>query len=608
MTTAAAEPGVPSSGWVHRVSNELTVHPPPDMPASTWRTLEQDLLLHAQAVAESDGSLRVPVQNAHRLVRILEQPWPAGRWPWQWSPSATAAANQAAAVNGSILRILQNEPPTPEEVDNVVAAIRASGFSRTLLPAQRDAVAGLVIAEGGGNFSVPGSGKTTMTLAVYVALRAQNLVDRMLVVAPQSAYEAWAEESRDCFEPSYQPTIEVAPRMPRRATEIVVINYERAAQASMRAAIDGWSRGRRLLIVFDEAHRAKRGNAGEHGRGAIDLAQFAERRMVLTGTPMPNNIDDLAAILDLAWPGHGNTLSSPHTPGSDRAWVRITKDQLELEPAEVVVQTVSLDEHHRRIYEAVARGLATDVDALVAHPEFARRAIARLVACASNPALLAEGDSSLHWIGELPAGDLPLAELLRDLPASIRPAKLLAAAQLAAEHAARGDKLLVWTNYLGNIRELERLLAPHNPAVITGAVARDEPGAVTDRVRQLERFRDDPTCSVLLATPQTLGEGVSLHHACQSQVHIDRTFNAGLFLQSLDRTHRVGMPEGTRAHVTLLVSTGTIDERIHESLTKKILAMDEVLRDPTLRRLAEPNPTSSGIGPEEIAALLAHLA
>lgn len=579
------------------------------MTPAAWRTLEQELLLHAAAVIEADGSVAVPVDQAHRLSEILGRPWPAGRWPWEWSPSALASSERAMQMHEAYLRVLSSEDPTAAEIGEVLGELQAGGFSRALLPAQESAVTSLVRAEGGGNFSVPGSGKTTMTFAVYVALRQRGLVDRMLVVAPQSAYEAWEEESRDCFEPDRRPTLELAPRTPRRSTEVVVVNYERAAQSAIRAAIDGWSRGRRLLVVFDEAHRAKRGSRGQHGRGALDLAELATRRLVLTGTPMPNGIEDLEAMLELAWPGHGVALANPLTPGGERSWVRITKDQLELEPATVTVLPVALDESHLRVYQAVASGLAASLEDAQFSRDFASTAIARLVAAASNPTLLLEesAERDVDWGTDLTLGEQSIGDLLAAVPSVVRPAKLLATASLAKEHAQRGEKLLVWTNFIGNVRELERLLEPYNPAVITGTVVREDPAAATDRVRQLRKFREDPSCSVLIATPQTLGEGISLHHACQSQVHVDRTFNAGLFLQSLDRTHRVGMPSGTSAKVTLLVAPQTIDEAIHDSLNRKLIDMENTLRDPTLRRLAEPELGSRAVGPEEISALVAHL-
>lgn len=606
MTDAATAAGAPSPGRVRRSGDRLVVELPPDATVTSRRAIEQELILHAGALPAEGDLLAVPVPQAHRLSEVLARPWPAGRWQWEWDAPAAAAGDRATGLHGAYLRLLRLEQPTEAEVEDVLALVAGGGFSRTLLPAQRTAVTRLVRAEGGGNFSVPGSGKTTMTYAVYAALKARGLVDRMLVVAPQSAYEAWETEAADCFPPGAGPAVEIAPASPRRATEVLVYNYERAAQAGTRAAVHGWGSGHRALVVFDEAHRAKRGAGGEHGRGALDLAELAHRRLVLTGTPMPNSVSDLEAVLELAWPGHGADLASPATPGAENAWVRITKDDLDLEPAEVTAVPVRLDENHLRLYRAVAEGILARLDEAGAGATLGSRATARLVAAASNPALLLEEGRELVW-GDLPYGDLPLPELVDRLAASVRPAKLLAAASITREHHARGEKVLIWTNFLGNTVELARLLAPLQPAVITGLVPLDDPTAPTDRRRELARFRGDGDCGVLIATPQTLGEGVSLHRACQTQVHVDRTFNAGLFLQALDRTHRVGMPEGTTARVTLLVSPDTIDEAVDASLKRKLLEMEAKLRDPTLGRLTQPDPGEHSIGADELEALLRHL-
>ncbi|MGX5653892.1 DEAD/DEAH box helicase family protein [Geodermatophilus nigrescens] len=568
--------------------------------------------MFAAARAVDDRSFDIPIEKAASLSDVLRQPWPAGRWPWIWTDEAARSAKAATEVAYRVAGVLALPPIEPIEAAELTAGLASAGFARELLPAQKLAVATLVRGHGGGNFSVPGSGKTTMAYAAFSLLRQAGQVDRMLVVAPQSAYEAWQEEARDCFSPGRQPVVEVAPRLPRRRSDVVVVNYERAATGAFRAAADDWMAGHQTMVVFDEAHRAKRGAAGMHGQGARDLASLAAARLAMTGTPMPNGRNDLAAVLDLSYPGQGERLASPHTPYADRAWVRITKDQLGLEPAIVTLERVQLDDSHRRLYDAVAAGLAGEAAALQARPDLAERALMRLLACASNPALLNGDEKSdpLSWPRQLPGLDVPLAELLTALGGAARPAKLLAVAQAANEHAAAGEKLLVWTNFIGNTDALARLLAPHQPAVITGRLPLRDPGAPTDRERELRRFREDSDCHVLIATPQTLGEGVSLHRTCQSQVHLDRTFNAGLYLQALDRTHRVGMPRGKRARVTLLVASGTIDEDVHSALTAKLTAMDDVLNDPTLRRLALPTKESDHAalhGQTDIDALLRHL-
>lgn len=575
-----------SRGSVRRRGGDLVVSAPTAGAVVALKALEQELIMFADATRSSDEDFEISVDRAVELRDVLNRPWPSGTWDWEWTADAIEALSRAEGIRGAVDRALQEEGPF--DLDALDADLAQAGFTRSLLPSQREAVARLAAAGGGGNFSVPGSGKTTMAYAILGLLRSAGVVDRMLVIAPQSAYEAWAVEAEDCFEGEWTPSVAIAPTKVERRADVLVLNYERASTGATRAAIHTWSHGHRFLVVFDEAHRAKRGAVGLHGRGALDISGMADARLALTGTPMPNGLDDLVAILDLAWPGQGRRLASPLTPNADRSWVRVTKDQLELEPALVEVETVELDPAHQRIYEALMTDVLEDPTVLADHGELANRAIMRMIAAASNPALLgkAEGqDIELEWPDEL-ADPENLEGLLANLAGSVHPAKLMAAARYAEAHAKAGEKLLVWTNFIGNVDELARLLGHYNPAVITGLTPYSDSSAPTDRERELRKFREDSTSMVLIATPQTLGEGVSLHKVCQSQIHVDRTFNAGLYLQSLDRTHRVGMPEGTRARVKLLVARGTIDERIHEALREKLNSMDAILSDPTLTRLA----------------------
>lgn len=585
-------------GMLSREGGELVLTAPPEMPDSTWRALQRRLLTAVGAEPEETESrtARWPVERSAPVRQALGG-WPAQNWDWEWTSAAAAAAAQAEAIAAALARVLDAEERAQ------LLDLHGTGFTRTLLPAQEQAVAALVDAGSGGNFSVPGSGKTTMTYAVYAALRAAGTVDRMLVIAPQSAYEAWEGEADACFD--RPPTVEIAPRAPHRDSEVVVINYERLASGALRAALHRWAQRHRLMVVYDEAHRAKRGAAGLHGAAARDVADLAMHRLVLTGTPMPNTEDDLVAVLDLAWPGHGSRLAGAHTPNADRSWVRITKDELGLDPADIVVETVQIDRNHRRIYDAVAAGM---VDGDGRFREHGRRAaIMRMLAAAANPLLLRQDDDAVLWSAD-PASDRTVGELLDDLGAAARPAKLLAAAAHAERYARAGRKVLIWTNFVGNVAELARLTAPLQPAVVTGATPRVDPAAPTDRVRELRRFREDAACTVLIATPQTLGEGISLHQVCQAQIHVDRTFNAGLYLQALDRTHRVGMPSGTSAEVTLLVAEGTIDEAVDAALRDKLRAMDAVLADPTLRRLAETSGAANAdFTEDDIGRLVAHL-
>jgi hypothetical protein len=122
------------------------------------------------------------------------------------------------------------------------------------------------------------------------------------------------------------------------------------------------------------------------------------------------------------------------------------------------------------------------------------------------------------------------------------------------------------------------------------------PTSASTRTREgeLDRFRNDPNCYVLLANPAAAGEGVSLHHWCHHAIYLDRTFNAGHFLQSQDRIHRLGLAPGTLTRFTLLVSSTSIDETVDGRLRDKVSALSLLLDDPGLVRIALPTEDEDG--------------
>ena len=113
------------------------------------------------------------------------------------------------------------------------------------------------------NFSVPGAGKTRVTLALYEACRASNQVNKYARRLPQK--QPWRLDERTRFMFFVQPLPRIAV-MDGRAlppAEIVLVNYERLPDG--RGAMINWLRSRVAMIVLDEAHRMKLGRAGAWG-------------------------------------------------------------------------------------------------------------------------------------------------------------------------------------------------------------------------------------------------------------------------------------------------------------------------------------------------------
>ncbi|MCU1499786.1 MAG: SNF2-related protein [Acidimicrobiales bacterium] len=454
------------------------------------------------------------------------------------------------------------------------------GFSRVLLSFQASQAARLLRSGDGCNFSVPGSGKTTVAYAVWGAHRVAGLVDRTVVVAPLSAHESWIIEANDCFEPTKRPRLSVGPFRP--SGDVVLVNYEALQAPAQLDVLEAWLRGAPSMVIFDESHRAKAGRAGLRGAAAIRLADSARHRYVLTGTPAPNGRGDLAAMFDLAWPGSGAALLRDHR--SSRCFVRATKSDLGLPPQRMEVERIPMSGAHQRLYSA----MANSAEAALAEPstraDLARigRIVMLLVQAATDPAALLDPAVPLAMSGDRPDADLEA--LARQAAAAVVPGKFVRVRQIVDSNAAAGRKTLVWSCFRHHVDALARLLTPHQPAVVTG----DLPQGVLRNV-EIDRFRNDPDCSVLIATPQTLGEGVSLHQTCQHQIHVDRTYNAGLFLQSLDRTHRLGLAPRSECSATVLVTEGTIDERVEARLAAKVAAMAAMLDDPDLVGLSVPD-------------------
>jgi SNF2 family DNA or RNA helicase len=509
------------------------------------------------------------------------------------------------------------------------ASLAGSRFVRPLKEFQLRDLARLLSLRHGANFSVPGAGKTTVEYAVYEAERARGRLEQMLVVAPLSAFDAWVGEARVCFSPEVRVGTFVD-RVPRDC-EVVIVNYHRLASAY--AEIVDWVTSRRTLVVLDEGHRIKRGWSGEWGSASLNLAYGAERRDILTGTPAPNSPTDLAALIDFLWPGQAvrvlpwDALAGVGQPGTPARvaeairpiFVRTTKRELELPPTSFNVIEVPLGELHQQIYDALQDRYVGALSLSRAQRlSFAQlgEIVMYLLEAATNPALLVAGSSNYDPIEfRHPPLDIPddstLHELLANYPHYETPRKFVELGRLLADNAAAGRKTLVWSNFVRNLETLRRDLARFEPAVVHGGVPSEVSGHVgLSREDEIRRFRTNDRCMVLLANPAAMSEGVSLHEACHDAIYLDRTFNAGQYLQSVDRIHRLGLAPDVETRITFLLSVGTIDEVVNARVATKADALGAMLEDPDLVTMALPEDDDYGPAietDEDIAALFAHL-
>ena len=83
---------------------------------------------------------------------------------------------------------------------------------------------------------------------------------------------------------------------------------------------------------------------------------------------------------------------------------------------------------------------------------------------------------------------------------------------------------------------------------------------------------------MLIANPAACAESISLHEVCHDAIYLDRSFNCGQFIQSMDRIDRISK-KPKQANYYILIAKNTIDETIDARLEEKFSAMKSVLED-----------------------------
>lgn len=477
--------------------------------------------------------------------------------------------------------------------------LRSKGFTRReLKPFQLRDLQRLAALPNGANFSVPGAGKTTVTLALHVLIRRPG--QKLLIVCPKSAFPAWREVVQECIAPdaadgNAEPftvlsgSSEKIERSLRSDKTRFVINYDLMIQ--IPDVITSFLARNPVHLVLDESHRMKAGTKSQRGALLLGVAALPIRRDILSGTPMPQSPSDIQSQLDFLWPGTGLALdiSRGKSPRDvlGELYVRTTKQELglpkpnrcfvkvEMSPGQMALYGIVRDEALREFSKLnTAKGL--DIVG-------AKRSVMRLLQLSANP-VLALRSMAISATG-LDSGIID--EVLAEGPST----KMVAVADLVRSLAKVERKSVVWTIFTDTITQMERLLADLNPVALHGAVASGDPEDTETREGRIRRFHIDPACKVLIANPAAAGEGISLHQVCHEAIYLDRSYVTTHYLQSIDRIHRLGLDPDVQTNVHIFQTMapkglGCIDHSVSRRLAQKLRALQLLLNDPDLHEIA----------------------
>lgn len=145
---------------------------------------------------------------------------------------------------------------------------------------------------------------------------------------------------------------------------------------------------------------------------------------------------------------------------------------------------------------------------------------------------------------------------------------------------------MIWTSFIGNIRLLQSLLADLEPLVVFGEIKPFEEPEDTrqeeSREGNIREFKLSKTKNILIANPSACAESISLHKECHNAIYVERTFNCGQFLQSMDRIHRVGLLPGIKTTYHIPVMDSAIDRLVDRRLYSRQKVLYELLSDKSI--------------------------
>jgi superfamily II DNA or RNA helicase len=440
-----------------------------------------------------------------------------------------------------------------------------------------------------------GLGKTHQAMALMLWLRERRqATDPFLVICPTTVISHWRDKLR-----AHAPGLRVElyhgtdreAIAPGRA-DVLLTSY-----GILRNDVERLAAIRFGVVIFDEIQHLKNKDTRSY-KAALRLE--TPMKLGLTGTPIENSLGELKALFDLVLPGYlgsdaaferdyaapeETARTTPGGPDPERVGARLTELRRMIRPFVLRrLKTAVLDELPDKI-EDVRTCRLSDEQLTLYRDALASRGSPLVERLRSAPRS-GEPLPYLHVFALL-----TLLKQICDHPALVRggaertegaersrSGKWDLFQELLFESLDSGQKVVVFTQFLGMIAMMERLLRGLGVEFVRLS------GASRERGEIVRRFNEDAACRVFLGSLKAGGTGIDLV-AGSVVIHYDRWWNAAREDQATDRVHRIGQKRGVQ--VFKLVTEETLEERISAIIDGKRRLMNAVVRadDPKLSKV-----------------------
>lgn len=328
------------------------------------------------------------------------------------------------------------------------------------------------------------------------------------------------------------------------------------------------------VLVVDEGHRLK--NSSSKLFSLLNTFSF-QHRVLLTGTPLQNNIGEMYNLLNFLQPASFPSLSSFEEKFND------------LTTAEKVDELKKLVAPHmlRRLKKDAMQNIPPKTERMVPvelssiQAEYYRAMLTKNYQILRNIGKGAGQQSMLNIVMQLRKVCnhpylIPGTEPESGSVEFLHEMRIKASAKLTLLHSMlkilhkQGHRVLLFSQMTKLLDILEDYLTiefgPKTFERVDGSVS------VADRQAAITRFNQDKSRFVFLLSTRSCGLGINLATA-DTVIIYDSDFNPHADIQAMNRAHRIG--QSNRLLVYRLVVRASVEERILQ-LAKKKLMLDQL--------------------------------
>jgi superfamily II DNA or RNA helicase len=418
-----------------------------------------------------------------------------------------------------------------------------------------------------------GLGKTVQAIAAAEMLRQRRGIQRVLVVAPASVKYQWKTEIAKFTDLPAQVIDGLLPRrreLYKQPKFFSLSSYElvlKDVRYIHEMAPD--------LIILDEAQRIRNWTTAT----ARTIKQLKSRyAFVLTGTPLENKLEELFSVVEFV---DGRRLGP--------AFRFLDEHRMEDENGKLLGYR-GLDQIHnqlapillRRTRQEVLKDLPARTDQILQVPMTPQQAEPYWEQSDILAGLMHKWEQQ-KWLSEIDLRRITCclqnmrmlcdSTFLFDKQTNHSP-KLEEFREIIRELVLEEDrKVVVFSEYerMTHLAGLELEKLKIGFVSLHGGVPSRNRGAL------MEKFRADPRCRVFLSTDAG-GVGLNLQSA-SAVINFEPPWNPARLEQRIGRVHRLG--QARSVHVVHLLTTGSIEERVWETLKLKKSLFAGVFDSPT---------------------------